>query len=706
MKKLLYWGCMLLFAEPVLSIQYQRSGHDVLTYVHGPSQLGIVDTRPIDIDQDGDMDLVSLSFEDGSLRGYLNDGQMNFSQLMISEDTPGALRFSAYHDQGWHFIIPSVQTDQIHLIEPFDDGYRKTLVTDQVFLPIDAQAHDFDGDGDFEVMSLSFQNDAVYLSQKDQAGSQYQTRQIVNNISQPRMLLVADFNQDELPDVLVSASGTNDVWLLENQGALNFQAVPIDQHFPGANELALCDINQDEKQDFVVYTSANEQLLGMVNLGGGQFQKIEIGSLIAVNGIHCANINDDPAEEVLITVGGLGQVISYEPISNAQSTLHANLRDGYVSVHVAALSESAEPWIITQSFFSQRVLLYDPGQLNQEVVVWEDYPEGANAVVNGDLNKDGAIDSVAASFRSHQVIVYDGLDHAKHYIDTNARGAAKVLLADLNDDRLPDVVAAATNDNSIYWYQNHGEFQFTRHLIDDQLTAVNDIALADLNQDGQIDVVAISSATNEVYWYEQAADHFIRHLVSDQTDAPVAVAASDFTGDQLPDLLVLNFFTGRVDVFENNGSGSFSRFIVAENLARPYDIEVAELAGLQQKGVFISESGGNSVYQGVLTAGGLVLTEIISTVTRPRALSYDSVADVLRVGAPFVDLLYQINDPFRMPSLDPDELSVLGISDVSVFNTAVNGTNRQSVSVITAFDENAVIKIRHNDVVFYNGAEK
>ena len=82
-----------------------------------------------------------------------------------------------------------------------------------------------------------------------------------------------------------------------------------------------------------------------------------------------------------------------------------------------------------------------------------------------------------------------------HPIDSGLTGGYQVIVADMNHDGKPDILAIATGMSRVQWYENPG---WQRHVIATGLTAPINAAVADLDGDGTPEV-ALAHAFSTVY---------------------------------------------------------------------------------------------------------------------------------------------------------------------------------------------------------------
>jgi hypothetical protein len=149
----------------------------------------------------------------------------------------------------------------------------------------------------------------------------------------------------------------------------------------------------------------------------------------------------------------------------------------------------------------------------------EGFADGAIAVFAADLDGDGDVDVLSASYHNDRIAWYenDGDQNFTPREITNpedpqnpviANGALAVQAADLDADGDLDVVSASGNDDLIAWYENDGSENFTQRIItnfavDDRAgDAARSVSVADVNRDGFLDVLSASSADDTIAWYE------------------------------------------------------------------------------------------------------------------------------------------------------------------------------------------------------------
>jgi hypothetical protein len=100
--------------------------------------------------------------------------------------------------------------------------------------------------------------------------------------------------------------------------------------------------------------------------------------------------------------------------------------------------------------------------------------------------------------------------------------------------------------------------QFREHTIATDLKGGYQVVLADLNKDGRPDIVALASGMTELVWFENPT--WERHVIASGLKHMINVAALDTDGDGIPELLVAHEFAnqaknsiGIVSLLTHNG---------------------------------------------------------------------------------------------------------------------------------------------------------
>ncbi len=158
--------------------------------------------------------------------------------------------------------------------------------------------------------------------------------------------------------------------------------------------------------------------------------------------------------------------------------------------------------------------------------------------------------------------------------DGKAVHTAQILVFDVNDDKLPDLIASTAHGFGIYWYEQRrdagGAIVWRQYVIDDTWSQAHALALDDLDGDGVPELITgkrfMAHNGNDpdafgplgVYYYQLRrgpAPTWTKHVVSlgEGIGAGQNIEVADLNGDGRPDIATTGKWGGPV-WFENQGA--------------------------------------------------------------------------------------------------------------------------------------------------------
>ena len=196
-----------------------------------------------------------------------------------------------------------------------------------------------------------------------------------------------------------------------------------------------------------------------------------------------------------------GQLIFTTDANSAYSLVAADINgDGYVDLVSASSGDNKIAWY--------QNLGDGKGTFSKQLVVTTK-ASGARSVVAADINGDGFLDLVSASYNDNKIAWYQNLDGKGTFskqlvVTTNVNGAYSVITADINGDGYVDLVSASYNDNIIAWYQNlDGKGTFSKQIVvTTKAIGAQSVVAVDINGDGYVDLVSASYGDNKIAWYQ------------------------------------------------------------------------------------------------------------------------------------------------------------------------------------------------------------
>lgn len=347
---------------------------------------------------------------------------------------------------------------------------------------------------------------------------------------------VGDCNNDGNPDIVL-ACGTccgsqpsplsGHVMILLGDGRGGFtraKGSPVTVA-PSARKVALGDMNKDGKLDILVALHDSYEVTFLLGDGRGGFAPAPASPVLAGNGprshthdIAVADVNGDGNLDVMTTNAN----------DNTVSVLLGDGRGGFAQAAGSPVRAGRHPY---------------------DVVTFHD------------VNGDGKLDLITPNLQGNAVTVMIG-DGKGGFASSNGSPFALgprpgyVAVADLNDDRKPDIIATHDDDPLVAVLLGDGAGGFTpaSSSMIQPSSAVWGTAIADMNDDGKKDLVMGGSVGNSVVvLLGDGKGGFAPASCSPLSAGRLTnyIALGDFNKDGKPDIVASNYASGDVNVFLN-----------------------------------------------------------------------------------------------------------------------------------------------------------
>ena len=191
------------------------------------SAIGASSVFAADVDGDGDMDVLSASWWDEKLSWYENDGAQGFTARTITASAPRANSvFAADVDGDGDMDVLSASLEDGKIAWYENDGtesFSPHTIATTAGEATSVFAADVDGDGDIDVLSASYNDNTIAWYENDGVGN-FTTHAITTSADGPMSVYAADVDGDGDIDVLSAPQNTDRITWYENDGDESFTA--------------------------------------------------------------------------------------------------------------------------------------------------------------------------------------------------------------------------------------------------------------------------------------------------------------------------------------------------------------------------------------------------------------------------------------------------------------------------------------------------
>ena len=389
--------------------------------------VGAVSVYAVDLDGDGDADVLTASIRDDKIAWHENEGDGEFSaQRVITTDANGA---SSVH------------------------------------------AADLDGDGDADVLTASRDDDKVAWHENEGGGEFSAQRVITTDADGAVSVHAADLDGDGDADVLTASRDGPKVAWHENEGDGTFSAQRVISALSDGTGGSVHASDMDGDGDPDVVLSSQTRVAWHENEGGGRFSALrEITTddqpLAVAGSVYAADLDLDGDPDILTSSRNDGKIGWHENLGAGEFSAEHEITtaaSGARFVHAADLDGDGDPDVLSASEIDHKIAWYENqggGAFSSQHVIASTV-RGAQAVYAVDLDGDGDPDVLSASLHDNAVAWYENLsDHGDDHEDvTDATATLTTVLPaflhgtlESGGDR--DVFRFATGSGTLRVYSN------------------------------------------------------------------------------------------------------------------------------------------------------------------------------------------------------------------------------------------------------------
>ena len=535
--------------------------------------------NPVDLDDDGDVDLY------GTTAWFRNNGSQSFTRIDLSPAQSGEQTTAVDMDGDGDRDVVVASTSQGTLQWLENDGGESFTTRSIATIGITLRAvtaADVDDDGDIDVVTASGGNEGGVAWYENNGAHSFTSHALDAVGWSSEAVVLSDLDADG--DLDIAASGSGRVAWYENDGAKSF-AFRMIAASPGSHAGVMTgDLDGDGRLDLVT-AGAFDAPIGWYR----QSAQYDYGDAPHPYRVH---LQDNGARHN--AVGPMLGALRDAEVDGAHGQASAEAEDdgvafgvieisqGFgavtVNVHNALAGAKLDAWI---DFNGDGAWAGGDEQIFRSLVV----SEGDNALtfaipstaITGAtaarfrLSTAGGLGILGAAFdgevEDHQVTLVGREQTTGLFTGPNViggGGGSFTVSSDIDGDGDVDVVSSGGR----VWYENLGVAGFVSHIISSTGVGGEDFAADDLDGDGDVDIIGFRSETSaRLAWLENdgAQNFTLRFPLVGSTpnrfDAATGLSIVDIDGDGDRDILACDLFRGAY-LFLNNGQQQFStRFL-------------------------------------------------------------------------------------------------------------------------------------------------
>ncbi len=556
---------------------------------------GARDVLTADVDGDGDLDVFSVSDNDNKVAWYENlDGLGSFGYQRVISNNAGSIRSVSSvdidSDGDYDVIIPvDDEVDAIIWYENIDglgDFGHSHIITTEINRPREVYCSDIDGDGDFDVLSASTNDDKVAWYENIDGFGNFGLQQIITlDVNCPVSIFSVDLDGDQDFDVLSASVHDNKIAWYENIDGLGSfgQQKNISPGTDRPSSIFSVDIDGDGDKDVMVSASGNNSIVWYENIdSNGSFYPRQVITTDALNAtsIFCIDLDGDGDNDAISTSSGDSKIAWYENTDGSgnfgqQQVISLDATEA-ISGFSADLDGDGDNDIISASIIGINIAWYENidglGDFGPPIPITSE-AENIQSVFSIDIDNDGDNDILSASSYAEDVdgkiAWYENIDGMgifgeQNIISTDVINAKSIYCKDIDGDGDADVISASQDDDKIAWYENlDGSGNFSPQLIiptNWMIYRPVSVYSVDLDGDGDNDVVSASLGNEEehgwIFWNENTdglGDFSSNKSISRYENGANNVRCDDLDGDGDVDILSICEFDNLIAWNRNLG---------------------------------------------------------------------------------------------------------------------------------------------------------
>ncbi|CAF1678446.1 unnamed protein product, partial [Adineta ricciae] len=430
---------------------------------------------------------------------------------------------------------------------------------------------DFNNDNQLDIVVTNYQRNSISLLMGNEE-EEFSDPQIYStgNDSRPTDVVIADLNNDQILDILVTNSATNNIGVFFGYDNGTFANQITFSTGTNSNPIKLncVDFNGDHFLDIFVFNKNLNEFVILFGFNNGSFlltTTYSLGNYSNPESFAISDINNDEQLDVIVANSKSNTIDIFN------SCYSTGIDSGPSSVAVGDLNNDKYLDLVVANNGTNNIAIFygsGDGSFSSKQIYSTGRNSQPNSVVIGDLNNDNQLDIVVSNCKNDNIGVFLGYGNGsfasqKIYSTGISSRPQMLFIEDLNDDTYLDVAVISTYSLSLTIFLNNGNGTLSQRIDHDIRTGLspNSLAIGDLNKDGHQDLVVTTYYGRNFYIFQGFGNGTFENVATYSTGSgsrPYSCVITDWSHDNNLDIIVSNCVTDNLVLFKGYGNGTFS----------------------------------------------------------------------------------------------------------------------------------------------------